>query len=523
MLLSFGDCVLDMERRELRRHGVAVHTRAKVFNILSYLIVNRDRILSSDEVLAHGWPGLTVSDATLRSCIRSVRRAIGDNGSNPRFLITLRGQGFRFIAEVRTQDASGREIPAAAPATHARDDSLSIAILPFNNLNDDRKLDYLADGLAEDITTELSRFKAFTVIARNSAFQYRGPNYDLEKIGAELRVDYIVEGSVRCAGKAFRATAQLVYVPTRNPLWAEKFDGQVDALFTLQEDISRKVATNIMPEVEMAEIRRAAIAQGGDSRAQEMAWRARALLDRSRSETRPELYDQGMELAEAAVALDPQCRQAWWMVSFANYLRAFGRQGGDAEVLLARAREAAEQLRAFDRNDHCAYMSLGWISFIERDMKHAASNLDHAHKLNPNCAMTLMLMGVIATSSGNPQTGYAHLCRAVRLSPRDLWLGFMRAGQGFACYAMERFEDGAAYARQAIDRDPNAPANHIILAACLVETGDLDDAAAAIRAQRRINEKYLQENLDRKWPSFQDPKLAERYAAALCRAAKAAG
>ena len=98
MLLAFGECVLDLERRELRRNGVSVHTRTKVFNVLNYLITNRDRIVSQEELLSHGWPGVTVSDATLRSCIRGVRRAIGDNGSNQQFLQTLRGQGFRFVA-----------------------------------------------------------------------------------------------------------------------------------------------------------------------------------------------------------------------------------------------------------------------------------------------------------------------------------------------------------------------------------------------------------------------------------------
>ena len=519
MQLSFGDCHLDLERRELHRAGAPVHTRAKVFDVLSYLVANRDRVLSRDELLAHSWPGLTVSEATLSSCIRSVRRAIGDDGGDPRFIKTLRGRGFRFIAEVTPQGESGSG--QAAPA-HARDDSLAIAVLPFANLNDDPKLDYLADGLAEDITTELSRFKAFTVIARNSSFLYRGPANDIQKIGAELQVDYILEGSVRCTDAVFRATAQLIHAPTTTHLWAENYDGRIDDLFALQDEISRKIVANIKPEIDMEEFRRASAPHGGGLRAQEMAWRARALLDRSRTEGNPALYGEGMKLAEEAAALDPQCRQAWWTIAVGNFLLGFARAGNDPTVPLTRSREAAEKLRALDRNDHSAYMSLGWISFTERDFERAITNLDQAHALNPNCTMTLMLMGVIATSTGNAEAGESHLRRAMRLSPRDLWLGFMIAARGFACFALERFDEGADFARQAIEREPNAPANNVVLAACLAESGDLEGAAAAIRAQRRINEKYLAENLEGKRSPFQNPIWSKRYATALRRAADAA-
>jgi len=516
--LAFGECVLDLDRRELRRDGAVVPVRAKVFNILHFLAVNRDRVLSRDELLSHGWPGVTVSDATLSSCILGVRRAVGDDVREPRFIQTLRGQGFRFIAEVTVSDAPERE-----PPTHARDDALSIAVLPFVNLNDDPKLDYLADGLANDITTALSRFKAFAVISHGSSVQFRGPDRDIQKIGAELRVDYILEGGVRRDGDVFRATARLFHAPTTNCLWAENYDGRIDRLLELQDDITQKIVINIKPEIDLAEIQRASVPRGGDLDAQEMAWRARALMDRARLEADPMLYDQCIELAEAAAIQDPRCRQAWWTISVASNNLAFGRQHGNTQALLARSREAAEKMRALDRNDHGAYMALGWISFIERDFERGLTNLTHAHELNPNCTMTLMQLGVLLTSLGRAREGYAHLRQAIRLSPRDLWLGFMFAAQGFACYALERYEEGADILRRAIERDPQAPANHVILAACLAETGDLDGAGAAIRAQRDISEDYFLEYLDGKRLPYQETRTAERYVAALRRAVDAAG
>jgi len=522
MALVFGDCELDLERRELRRSGGVVHIRAKVFDILSYLIANRDRVLSRDELLAHGWPSLTVSDAALSNCIVSVRRAIGDDINNPRFIKTLRGQGFRFIAEVTLQGAKNQNVLRNEYAAHARDDGLSIAILPFANLNDDAKLDYLSGSLAEEVTTALSRFKAFSVIAHSSSFQFNGQENDIKRISAELQVDYILEGNVRYADDKFRASAQLIHAPTVKQLWTEGYDGRIDQLLDLEGDISRKIVTNIAPEIDQEEIRRASRPPSRDLRAQEMAWQARALLDRSRAEADTALYARGMKMAEAAAAQDSQCRQAWWTISFANYALAYARQGANPKALLKRAREAAEKLRALDRNDHSAYMSLGWISYIEQDFERAMMFLDQAHELNPNCTMTLMLIGTIATATGRVEAGYDYLGQAMRLSPRDVFLGFMLAARAHSCFALERFADGVEFSRRAIQREPHAPANHMILAACLVGIEEIEQAGEAIRAQRRINENFLRLYLEGKRLPFKERNLSERYVAALCRATDAA-
>ncbi len=523
---SFADCVLDLVRRELRRGGAVVQTRAKVFDMLSYLVTNRDRVLSREELLEYGWPGLTVSDGTLSSCIQAVRQAIGDDGRSPRHLKTLRGQGFRFVAEVRTEDApktqtgSNRVTGGRNPA-HARDDSLSIAVLPFANLNNDPNLDYLVAGLAEDVTTALSRFKAFTVIVQSSSFQYRSPDIDARSIGAELQVDYILQGNVRCDGENIRTTAQLIHAPTTTHIWAENYDSPIDRLIALRDDITQRIATNVKPEIDFAEIHRAWRPHRGEPRAQEMAWRARALLERSRLEADPALFAQSMELAEQAAA-DPNCRQAWWTIFLVNYLVAFARLGDDPAKQLARAREAAEKLRALDRNDHSAYTALGWVNHIERNFESALSYLNQTYALNPNCTMTLMFLAFVLISVGRPEAGYEHLSRAIRMSPRNIWFGFMIGSQAWACFAMGRYKEGVDLTRRAIEREPNASGNHILLAACLSEHGDLDGAAAAIRRQREISATYLQEYLERKRLPFQVPELAERYAAALIRAAAAA-
>ncbi|MBT6986975.1 MAG: hypothetical protein HN956_21655 [Rhodospirillaceae bacterium] len=529
MQLAFGGCLLDLGRRELRRDGTLVHIRPKVFEVLAYLIANRDRVLSRDELLAECWPDLTVSDATLSSCILSVRRAIGDDVGNPVFVKTLRGQGFRFIAEVVPAKSSSNVSPPAinqeqiaTANSQAENGDPSISILPFSNLGNDPGLDYLADGLAEDITTELSRFRAFSVIAWGSSFQYRSATNQIERIRAELNVDYILEGSVRYADDAFRVTAQLIHAPTAKHIWSDRYDCPMEDLHVLQDDILQKIVTSIAPEMAMEESRQAIALPVGNLRAIEMSWQARALITRSRAEGDPALFARGMDLAEDAVALDPACRHAWHTVSLANYLLAFARAGNQGEAYIARGREAAIQLRVLDRNDHRAHRSLGWINYIERKLPEALFDLRHAHELNPNCTMTLAFMGVVETTAGLPQDGYDHICRAIQLSPRDPWLAFMFAAQAFACFALGKLREGAECSQRAIQHEPQAPANHVILAACLVEDGDVEAAVVAIIKQQQINENFLNQIIEGHRVSFVDPEVSNRYVTALRRASKLA-
>lgn len=523
MQLSFENCLMDVDRRELYREGKIVHTRAKVFDVLRFLIENRDRVVSRDELMSACWPGLIVSDTTLSTSILGVRRAIGDDVREPRFIKTLRGRGFRFVAEVMRKGETNRirERDEAVPPEQAPHDPLSIAVLPFVNLNGDPTLDYLSDGLVEDIAGALSRFKAFTVVAANSSLQFRGSANDTQQIATELQATYLVEGGVRCAADAFRVTAQLIHAPTAKHIWSDVYDGTLSDVFAVQDDITRRIVTSIAPQIDLEEIQRASDVRSGDLDAERMAWRARALIDRARSEGDRDLYAQGMKLAEDAALKNAECRQAWWTIAFANYALAFARQGANPESLLARARDAAEKLRALDRNDHSAYMARGWIAYIEQDLDAAREYLLQAHALNPNCTMTLMLMGVIETATGDPQSGYGHLDLAIRLSPRDTFLGFMLAAKAFTCFALERFAEGIELSRRAIQREPHAPANHIILAACLVETGNLAEAGAAIRTQRSINENLLHLYLERKRRPFKEKSISERYAKALKAASDA--
>jgi TolB-like protein len=201
----FEDFVLDTDKRELRRGFDVVAIAPQVFDLLLYLIRNREHVSSKDELIASVWGRRIVTDAALATRLNSVRTAIGDSGSEQRLIKTLQRKGIRFVGTVRElEDEIGLAARDAPPIPVVPSDKPSIAVLPFQNISDDPGQDYFADGLVEDITTALSRFKSLYVIARQSSFTYKGAAIDIKRVGRELGVRYLLEGSVRRAGPRLR-------------------------------------------------------------------------------------------------------------------------------------------------------------------------------------------------------------------------------------------------------------------------------------------------------------------------------
>ena len=202
MLLAFGDHVLDSEQRELRCGAELVAVEPQVFDLLIYLVQHHDRVVSKDDLLQAVWGGRIVSDAALAARINAARRALGDNGKAQRWIRTLPRKGVRFIGAVR-------EEPEAAPAS-SPPPRLSIVVLPFVNLSNDPAQEYFADGITDDLTTELSRIAGSFVIARGIAFTYKGKPMEVKQIGYELGVRSVLAGSVQRSGNQVRVNAQLI-------------------------------------------------------------------------------------------------------------------------------------------------------------------------------------------------------------------------------------------------------------------------------------------------------------------------
>ena len=225
MQFSFDEYLLDTDRRELRRGSKPIAVEPQVFDLITYLVQHRYRVVTRDELLEAVWGGRIVSGSALTTRINAARRAVGDTGEAQRLIRTLPRKGVRFIGEVNEQVTS---LDSAAFQRAAEfSEKPSIVVLPFQNLSDDPDLEYFADGLVEEIITALSRIRCLLVIAGNSTFTYKGKAIDVKRVGQELGLRYVLEGSVRKGGNRLRITAQLIDAATGAHLWADPFDGSL--------------------------------------------------------------------------------------------------------------------------------------------------------------------------------------------------------------------------------------------------------------------------------------------------------
>ncbi|HKP24083.1 MAG TPA: winged helix-turn-helix domain-containing protein, partial [Dongiaceae bacterium] len=237
--IYFADCAIDVASFALRRDGAVRELEPQVLELLLYLVRNPDRLITKDDLIANVWHGRIVSDTTITSRIKSARKAIGDDGTQQKLIRTVHGRGVRFIVPVRTErpgavtvKSSGEMLARAHEAaadTTVKRNWPAIAVLPFANLGGDDDQDYFADGVTEDIITDLSRFRELRVVARDSCFQHRKPALneraaDLKQVGRALNADYVVTGSIRRRGSKLRLSAQLTQVESGNQVWAERFD-----------------------------------------------------------------------------------------------------------------------------------------------------------------------------------------------------------------------------------------------------------------------------------------------------------
>jgi TolB-like protein len=258
----FGDHVLDVDRRELRRDAELIAIEPQVFDVLVYLVQNRDRVVSKDDLLATVWGGRIVSDSTLTTRITTVRKAIGDSGDAQRLIRTSPRKGFRFVGVVqeahkraapvdtRSMSAEAPQSPAAFPSIEKKSTQrLSIVVLPFANLSNDLEQEYFADAITDDLTTDLSRISGTFVIARSTAFTYKGASVDVRQIGRDLAVRYVLEGSVRRAGDKMQVNVQLIDAESGAHISADRFETNRANLAEAQSEIAGRLARTLHLEL----------------------------------------------------------------------------------------------------------------------------------------------------------------------------------------------------------------------------------------------------------------------------------
>jgi len=342
-------------------------------------------------------------------------------------------------------------------------DKPSIAVLPFQNISGDPEQDYFADGMVEDIITALARFKSLFVIARNSTFTYKGKAVDIKQVGRELGVRYVLEGSVRKAGGKVRVSGQLIEAATGAHLWAERFDGSLEDIFKLQDDMTAGVVSAIAPQLERAEIELAAQKPTQSLAAYDLCLRGMASMYKNTRESHKEAF----ELFQGALHFDPNyafvCAQ---LANWYSHQKVYGWASYD-ETEAIQASEFARRAVTLVSDDAGVLAPSGYaIAFVAHELEEGAGHVNRAVQLNPNYAPACFWAGFVKVYQGHHQDAWAYFDRVVRLSPLDPRIAFAYNGIAITHFLSGRYEDAYSWANTAVQRHRNLFAGHMIVSFC---------------------------------------------------------
>lgn len=484
MKFLFEDQTLDLDLRELRRSGEAVAVEPQVFDLLVYLIRNRDRVVSKDDLIAGVWGGRIVSDSTLDSRINAARKAIGDSGSRQGLIRTVPRKGLRFVGDIREQDS----VPAL-PATEVETPPLiadrpSIAVLPFENLSEDRALELIANGLAEDVIALLARVPGFFVICRVSSFSYSQRSTEIRQVGAELGVRYVVTGSARSSGDRVRVAVQLIEAASGNQLWAGRYDVERGDTLELQDEIARQIIVELEPALTKADL--SVIRRRRNENLD--AWShfrvgAGSIAVHGWNE---DAIGEGVIELRKAVAIDPDFALARALLAL---FQAFGGLLSLVDDLEAAEKDAREQANRAVELDPNSSDVLGFAGCALADIgenERGLQLLQRAVELDPSNAQAHIALGAALARVDRLDDGIKSLQYGIRSSPKDFRLTLWNTLLAFALGRNGRLDDALDIASTVSRRDGRLYSARVVSAWALQKLQREQEARAALAEARRI-------------------------------------
>ncbi len=517
MVYQFANFTLDTARRELRQGRALIALEPQVFDVLKFLIDSRDQVVSRDDLLQAVWGGRIVSESTLSSRLNAARAAIGDTGAEQRLIRTLPRKGFRFVGEVREVVANPPETPVGLPALEAGALRAgprlpAVAVLPCTNMSGDPEQDYFADGMAEEIIAALSRSSGLFVIARNSSFIYKGRAVDTRRVGQELGVTYVLEGSVRRSRDRLRITGQLVDAVSSATLWSDRFDGDPRDVFELQDRVAESVAAAIEPTLQRAEIGRLERERPARLDAYDLLLQGYARL----AEFTAASMEAALACLDQSLALDANYAPA---LAAAAYCRAQCHfQGWAKQDEGGRGEAVARAWRAVELAPHDAQV-LWMAAFAVWNMaptghERARDLFSRSLLLNPQSAMALTLAGWIETMCGNQQAGREMAARAQRLNPRDPRGWLMSGVMAIAAVIDENYPEALRWADQALAQNRHFAVALRVVAVASVKLGQPDRARHAVQQLLEIEPELTVSGFFARIPVPLE-SMAKTYAEAL--------
>lgn len=492
---AFGPFVLDSGTGTLLENDIPVSASYRGLKLLAALVGRPGGVLSKAELLEAAWPGMAVEEGNLTVQIAQLRKLLGEPANGGDWIVTVPRVGYRFAGVVE-QLGSARREPLPLPSKP------SIVVLPFVNVSNDPGQESFADGLTEDLITDLSRIPELFVIARNSAFAYKGKAREVREIAEELGVRYLLEGSVRHAAGRVRINAQLVDASSGDHLWAERFDRELGDIFAVQDEVTARIVEALLGRLRTPLPRQ----RPKSLDAYELCVQARRLMDDT-----PQAAQEAHLLLTRAISLDPDYAEAYRWLAL-NHWMGWVHSGGPSEASRGTALDLARKAVALDQDDAGCRWTLAYLLAYERDFAAADAEFARAIELDPNEADAWAALSDISVLAGRVEEGLEQIRKAFRLNPFPASWYYLPLGQ--ALYAAGEYQAAV----EALRRDEtHRTSSRRFLAASLAQLGHLEEARAEA-------ELFLVGNPDFRighWVTmepFRDAALRERFVDGLRKA-----
>jgi adenylate cyclase len=503
--LKFGAFTLDLERLCLHGPSGRNDLRRKSFDVLRFLVEHAGRVVTREELTKAVWPGVLVGEDSLTHCISEIRSAIADK--EQRVIKTVPRRGYLMDVPIAAELAIRPTEPAEVTAQNEGNsvgipfaDRPSIAVLAFTNLSGDPQQEYFSDGITEDIITELSRSSELFVIARNSAFQYKGRSVDIRQIGQQLGARYILEGSIQRVSDRVRISAQLVDSTTGRHRWADRYDRKIEDVFLVQDEVTRTIVAILTAHVNKAEVEHTLIKPPATWRAYDYHMRATDALASFWPAFDIKILHEARRLLEHSLLLDPGYARAYGTLSH-TYAIAWTNPIDDDFLnpdALDRAYALALKGVHLDPNLPLAHAHLGSALTWRRQLDAALAEFEKAIALNPN--FTDWRLAAAMIFAGEPQAAVEVIQSLMRLDPyyHPLASGWL----GLAYYQLKLYSQALAPLRECLSRMPNYRSARAWSAATYAQLGLQQEARSEITEICRIDPKHSIDGYYRRVPPY---------------------
>ena len=519
MLYRFDQFELDTKQFSLRSSSSDVHVEPLVFDLLCFFVENTGKVLSRDAIIERVWQGRFVSDAAVSSCVKAVRKALGDNGENQNFIRTVRGRGFQFTAPVvgdmETLDTSRSSVDQAQTGSPVQSSPLAppkIAVLPLFPLSQDPQLGLLGDAVAQEIILELSRLHWLFVIARGSSFQFRGQEVDLAQASRIIGARYFLTGTIMKEARNCNIALELCSAPDNAVVWADRIITPLQDLMYMRSTVAGKIAAVLETRIQLSEALQAA--RVPTEKLDAWASYHRGLWHMYRFTKHDN--DLAAQLFTQSLKIDPGFARAHAGLSFTHFQNAFlgftPNRVAETSIMRLHAVRGME----LDALDPFVNLTMGRTEWLNGDLDAALPWMERSIELSPNYAFAIYNSALVGTLLGDGDNGETRVTKAISLSPIDPLNYAMLATRALSHAVRGDFAPAAEWASRAV-RSPNAHVQIYAIAAFAHElTGDRLKAQAYVDHVRRSKPDYGKSDFLKSFP-FRDAKTVAQIEQSLQR------